>query len=356
MNIEKIDKLSKETAEFQKEIKLKKEVLKLIKDEEIKNYYINQKEETLALDEDFQNININGVILQERKNVTYSWSKDFYEEVIGCGIVHTLLKHGDKLKERFNLSDYVLPKDPENKTLGLVPYKKSVAEAEFYMINLDIEKQKWSANGIEQVVENYMRLKKIIDLKEERYSSMKNELLQLMKEHNVQKTEEGFYLKDEIQNYDFAEMYNAEELEETVIIATNGIHSVDLFHDKEIVMIDITEDDLYDVEYIKKRFGKKRIDALKTALGEDFYYVKGYRKETNILSRFPVSTEKVEEAIDNKWLPMNILKTGRQVKSVDDIKLNFEIVSEESAKKRAEINYQKFMNRALIQSGYYENN
>ncbi len=90
-------------------------------------------------------------------------------------------------------------------------------------------------------------------------------------------------------------------------------------------------------------------------LGKNFYYVKGTRKETNILSRFPVSTEKVEQAIDNGWMPNSVLKSGREIKSVDDIKLSFEIISSSSAKERAEINYQKFMDRALVHSGYYKN-
>jgi len=203
-------------------------------------------------------------------------------------------------------------------------------------------------------VDKYMHLKKVTDLKERRYNSIKQELLQLMKEFNVKKTNEGYYLRPGPTTYNFADMYQVKELEETVVIATNGYQSVDLFYDKEIVEVDITEDDLENVEYIKKRFGAKRINALSEVLEKNFYYVKGTRKETNILSRFPVSTEKVEQAIDNGWMPNSVLKTGREIKSVNDIKLSFEIISSSSAKERAEVNHQKFMDRALVHSGYYK--
>lgn len=354
MNNQRIIELSKEASFLQREIKLKKDILNIIKKEEIEPYYMQQKKDAIALDEDFNNVVINGVILQERKNITYVWQKEFYEEAIGRGIVHTLLKHGNKLKERFDLSQYTIPKKPENKSLGYTPPKKNLDEIEQYTINLNSEKTLWSAEQIEKKVDNYMCLKKIIDLKESRYNAIKKDLLQEMKAKNIQKTQDGFYLRDEPTSYDFSKMYDVNYLEETVLIATNGIKSVDLFYDKEIVMVDVTEDDLYDIEYIKKRFGEKRINALKKVLGPDFYYVKGFRKETDILNRFPVSTEKVEEAIDNGWLPIKVLKTGRQIKSIDHIKLNFEIVSETSAQKRAEVNYQRFLERGLKHSGYYD--
>ena len=118
---------------------------------------------------------------------------------------------------------------------------------------------------------------------------------------------------------------------------------------------ELTDEDLYNAERIKKRFGQKRLEEIKKVLGEKFYFVQGNRKETEILKRFPVSTKDVEEAVDNGLLPPNILKTGRTIHSFDDMKLTFEIISEESAIKRAEVNYAKYMERALRISGYYDN-
>lgn len=352
LKLEKISELSQEAVEIQKKLKLEKVVLDELK-EEIKNEYLQLKEDTINLDEEFHNIKINSYILQEKKHVNYTWLDEFYEEAIDCGFVHTLIKHGNKLKERFDLSEYELPKDPENKSLNYRPQQKMMDEQKKEEEWVNAEVEKWQAETLEAKVERYMRYKKLYKLKEDRYSAQKSELLEAMKETGIEKTSEGFYLKDETTQYDFKRLYNS-ELEETVLIATNGTKSVDLFYDKKIVEVDILEDDLNEAERIKKRFGKGRMEALEKVLSNDFYFVKGYRTEKEILKRFPVSTEKVEDAIDNGYLPFKVLETGRTIKSIDDLKLNFEILSEESVTKRGEVFQQRFMDRALKHSGYYD--
>ncbi|MFP3725839.1 hypothetical protein U8V72_11615 [Priestia filamentosa] len=354
MSLDRLTKVSRKAVELKGAINLNELILDEIKNEDIYPYYLRQKKDSIALDNDFKNIVINGVILQERKNIKYNWLNAFYEEAEDRGIIHTVLKHGNKLKERFDLSSYKLLPSKDAASLGYTPSSKSYEEIEKRRRKLELERAQWKANSIEKSVEKYMSLKKINSLKKNEYQSLKEELFKLMQENDVQKTEEGFYIKNGPITFDFSKMYQVPEFIETVLIATNGYQSVDLFYTDKIVKIDLIEEDLEDVEYINKRYGAKRIAALKEALGDNFYYVRGYRKEKNILTRFPISTEKVEEAINNGWLPITVLQTYREIQSVDDITLGFEIISESAAKERAEINYQKYMNRALIHSGYYD--
>ncbi len=160
MSLERINTLSEQASGLQQEIKLNKDILTTIKKEDIHSYYAQIKKDSLALEEDFDNVVINETILQERKQITYKWLDEFYEEAIDRGIIHTLLKHGDKLKERFDLSNFEVSSNNDAYNLGYVPAKKSIEETNNYRFKFDLEKQQWQASTIEETVDKYMHLKK----------------------------------------------------------------------------------------------------------------------------------------------------------------------------------------------------
>lgn len=331
--------------------KLKYEQIKNAELKEIiKSYYFKMKEETLKEDGDFDRIVIDDVILHEKLTTNYIWTDDFYEEIIDCGMAHLVLKHGNQLNKRFDLSPFELPKDPNNQKLHF-----SVASVgEEYKIilrqheeKLEVEKQRWSALSLEELVDSYIRSKMTLDISKTEYNIQKDELLETMKDENVSNLN-GFSIKEEATNYDFSKMYGV-ELEEKVEIATNGVKSIDLLSDTPT---EITEHDLFDWKIVKKSIRKQeRIELFHNYLGEKYYFVSGRRKEKEIIKRFPISTGKVEEAIDNGLMNKKVLEVDRTYKSDDDLKLNFEIITMDTLNDRKFMFYEKMKSRNALISG-----
>lgn len=339
----KFEEVLDEILNYYPEVRYQKNRLEVMK-EFLKEGYEGLKQIAEEEGNELDVLNINGILVREKVRKNYTWSKDFLEEMVDLGKAHLILTMGNKLNKRFDLRDFELPKNPENKRLKNT-LRKTPHEALQEEVSLKEEQNIWKATPYEELVEMYMRYKKRYDLKNSQYEADREILFRLMKEEGTEDVT-GFSIVDETTKYDFQKMYNV-ELQERLQLATNGEVFVDLLTD---TIIELNPDELEGVEVVKKRFQKPRLLKLGEMLGDEFQFIEGYRIEENILSRFKVSTSKVEEAVDEGFLNPMVLKTEKLIEKEEDIQLVFEIITEEQDRKRRETGYEIFAKKAVERS------
>lgn len=345
----KATKIIEEINAYQKDMSFENTRIEKMK-EVIKEYYQEEKRAAIEENRDFDRVKIDDIFLQEVKKPTYSWLPTFRETLVDLGIAHLVLKNGNQLNKRFDLTEFELPINPENKSLHFYNRKTEEQKSNEKTL-LSKEEEKWELDTNEDLVKRYIRYKKKYDLKKDRYNNDKKRLLDAMLQEGIDKME-GFSVKDETPGYNFSAMYHR-ELEEQLVLATNGEIFVDLIGDKNEV-IEIKKEELYDVEEINKRFGQKKKDELREILGDAYYYIQAKRLEENILDRFPIATGAVDELIDEGYLDKKTLEKERYIARDEDYNMVFEIVTQDSIQKRHDVYMAKEMPRRLARSGYYD--
>ena len=304
--------------EYYQEMRYQKKMIEAYK-ERIAFYFETIKE---ANDWEQAELRVAGVVLKEKNKKIKEWDEDFYDELIEKEEIHRVLKHGNNLNKRFDLSPYVKDKNPENRSLhfssGRMPnsLQKQIIE----------ETDAFEDMTFEEISDLYIRYKKLVDLNTFRYEKDKEYLLAKMKEYDIGKVN-GFSIKDEATDYDFEKMYNT-VMQERFELATNGTESVDLLSN---TLVDITEEDLHQVAEIPKKFQLKRLKQLQSMLGDNFWFIEGYRDEENILKRFSISSTKVQELVDEDKLHEDVFEYKRS--EVGETP-SFEVVSEINEEKR----------------------
>lgn len=309
--------------------------LKLI---EKKSKIIKDRIEEVCTERRIDKAEIDGYIVKKEKREHYVWKKGIYNVLKKYNRLNSCLKHGNEMKDRFNLKPYLIPKTLDDLYIRagkIIPTKEFLAKEQREITELISELNNVELNNM---LHMYAQQKKLLDILKGKYDIDKKELLNLMLEEGIGRVD-GFSISEKEDRYDFEKMPS--KMEEKVLLATNGTESIDLFKlsktsTKNLETLETMNfglDDLDNYVRIEKRFGKAKLDFLYSRLG-DFIFVEGYRIEEDVHSRFPINNGEVDKLIFKGEIPeREVFRYKRIDHSKEPIEF-FEVISVENNEER----------------------
>lgn len=323
-----------------------KEIMNLIN--EINGYYnkmkiaekkagmVKQKIVELSEKKKIEFKEIEGYIIKKNYREHYVWNDGVYQILKRFGLLNAVLKHGNEMKERFDLTPFIKPKTEEDYYVKITT-KRTLEEINKEKAELEAFLKKIENDELTELVRKYASHKKIFDIRNKKYEDDKKKLKDLMIKAGLDELE-NFKLYEKPDEYNFDEMPS--QMVEKVLIATNGRESIDLIRFSklskfdEIETVSILPGDLFNVNRIEKRFGAKKRNFLKERLGENFYFVEGTRIEEDVHSRFPINNLAIEALIKKGKLPEREVMRQRRIDSSKKPIEFFEIISVENYEER----------------------
>ena len=332
------------------------ETLKIMKTR-IKTLFNQMKAEHVENLLDFDGIIHEGIIVKEKVRKDYSFEPSALEFLKERGVLHLCVKAPAQFDKMFDVEDYVVEPELEEYNLRVdSAYWKERREFPVFQQAFALTEQSVETSSIEELLENYMRIKKQHKDMEKRLEIQRSEikaLLILAARNNEDLSVPFLGLGKPKVEYDYLSMLGVMDTQTLELaVSMDGSTIVRLQGSENVLLEDMTLDDFDSHEEITKRFKGKRVQVLTEMLGEGFYYVSASRM-VELLSLMEIATSKLEPLFLNRvFTPQELFEHRSPVP--DKVTAYVEIVTEEDDNLRFEMYRKKEMHKLLTISGYYD--
>lgn len=311
-----------------------------------------------------------GIVLKYKKRTNWHWKDEFDDELEAIGCLHLAKKITSFEENRYDIAEFALPAKPslrvtnKSKLSKTQKEQKKIKDAELRKQEKDILQKK----SLEELVLLFKRNKTEIDKLEKTYKADREILLATMEKEKVEVAmadEEGLFT---VKMTELSGGYNTEELFFSTIdkrffflfaLTENGeVYCEDLYAATSFTFSKQIDHEGHAITFSNGILSVDGVplhtpplDELKGLKKKDITYI-----EENLLTpaigtvevdgpdffkSCKTASTQVEKLIDDGKLHPNVLKDFREIQSLDDITVHFEMIEDDTRALRSSIFRQK---------------